>query len=101
MSPASVKSCHGCSESDRCGGKSPLNWDSVEVSELIVQTGVEAGIDLRIAAASHRRSGMRRPAASGQHDHDEAEGAQPVRQHPRERVEAGIARYREDSFPVF
>src|SRR5688572_29341364 len=77
--PASVNSCQGWSDSGR----------SVEVSELIVQAGVQRGVRRGADSARHRGRTMG-PAPGVHHDDDEANTSERVRQQPREAVERRI-----------
>src|SRR5262245_48634367 len=83
MRPASVKSCQAWSDSCR----------SVEISELIVQAGVQRRVRDGAGAARCRHrtwSVMTRPASRIHDDHDETCAGQQIRQQPRQPVEPGV-----------
>src|SRR5262245_40491980 len=82
--PASVNSCQGSNE----------GCDSVEVSELIVEAGIDRWIEGHICAAGAGRSRLRRPAARRDHEHQQPHEGEPVRQEPGKGVES-TTRYRE------
>ena len=83
--PASVKSCQG----------SNVGCGSVEVSELIVQAGIERRIDGHVGAARTGCGRTRRPASRGEDDDEKTETGERIRQHPGQRIEARVPRYRE------
>src|SRR5678815_3384603 len=75
--PASVKSCQGSNEC--CG--------SVEVSELIVEAGVDGWIDGHVRAGGTGCSRARRPTARGYDQRQQPHEGKRIRQHPGERIE--------------
>src|SRR6187551_3740124 len=87
--PASVNSCQG----------SNVGCGSVEVSELIVQAGVDRGVDWDIHTARAGCGWLRRPAARGHDDHQQAQGGEPIWEHPGDRAES-TARDGEDGCTV-
>src|SRR5687767_8090468 len=85
--PASVNSCQGCSASEP--SLEALTAELVEVSELIVQTGVERRVvSGRLFGPS--RSGPMRPATCIHDDRDQPRPGEHVRQCPRQPVEAAV-----------
>src|SRR5688572_1155996 len=76
--PASVNSCQGSNAG--CG--------SVEVSELIVQAGVDRGVDRDIHTARAGCDRLRRPATRGDDERQQAKGREPIWEHPGDRAES-------------
>src|SRR5688572_6822125 len=90
INPASVNNCQGCSDSCR----------SVEVSELIVEAGVQCRV--RRWAGRGRGGGLTwtRPAAGVDDDDGKSGAGQEVREQPRQTIEGGVLRDVSNVLPV-